>query len=199
MNTLEAWKPTAPPAVCDKDHIYTVEAQVKPGFSEILEKSGFPKNKFWTEEGRAEGAALHKWLLFLAQGNVPNAEPDPRIAGRVRGIQKFFAENEFLFVGGEVPLYCPSLGYCVTPDLFGYLNGTPTVIEAKRGAAMARHKLQTAAQFIALTENGFPVENRLGLNLKNEGYTPDPHDDDEDFEAWRGIVAGHFAKERYSK
>ena len=183
--------------ILDAQHLYWLGKENKPGFSEICANIGFPKNKFWTEDGRAEGQALHQWLLFLAQGNVPAEEPDPRIAGRVRGIQKFFRDHDFEFVGEETPLYCPSMGYCVTPDLWGRLDGVRTVIEAKRGAKMKRYFLQTAAQSMALKENGFDVEARLGLYLKDDGYTPEPHEDDEDFECWAAIVSGYHAKARY--
>jgi CRISPR/Cas system-associated exonuclease Cas4 (RecB family) len=140
----------------DEDHRYWVGSLNVPGYSEILDSMGFPKNPFWTEAGRAEGEALHQWLLFLAQGNEPASEPDARIAGRVAGIQKFFAEHAFEFVGGESPLYSP-VGYCCTPDLWGRLEGAPVVIEAKRGSKMKRHALQTAAQARALEDSGFTV------------------------------------------
>ena len=178
-------------------HIYRVDNIVRPGYSEILDSVGFPKNPFWTEEGKILGTSIHEWLLFLAKGEVADSAPDPRIAGRILGIEKFLREHRFEFVGGEAPLYCQSLGYCVTPDLWGNLDGEPTVIEAKRGAKMIRHKLQTAAQALALDEIGFHAEKRLGLYLQDGSYIPEYHDDEEDFECWKAIVAGYYAKEQY--
>jgi CRISPR/Cas system-associated exonuclease Cas4 (RecB family) len=180
----------------DEDHRYWVGSLNVPGYSEILDSMGFPKNPFWTEAGRAEGEALHQWLLFLAQGNEPASEPDARIAGRVAGIQKFFAEHAFEFVGGETPLYSP-VGYCCTPDLWGRLEGVPVVIEAKRGSKMKRHALQTAAQARALEDSGFPVRLRYALYLKDGGYTLEEHRDMDDDQAWLCIVSAYNARGIY--
>ena len=188
---------TKPKVECDDKHIYRVDGVVKPGFTEMCKAIGFPDNPHWTEAGREEGTALSKWVLFLAKGNKASELPDERISGRVWGIRKFLTEHDLFFSGGETPLYNPALGYCVTPDLWGTLDGKPAVIEAKRGAKMKRHGLQTSAQALALAENGFHAERRFCLYLKNGDYALDEHDDQEDFECWRAIVAGYFAVEAY--
>src|SRR5258708_1374343 len=181
----------------DANHLYWVDGVRRPGYSEILDNMGFPKNPFWNDAGRDQGTALSQWLLFLAQGNEATENPDPRIAGRVAGIQKFFKEHEFVFVGGETPLYNEERGHCVTPDIYGYLDGVSSVIEAKRGARMERHKLQTAAQTSTLEENGFMPVNQLSLYLNDCGYSLEAHEDNEDFECWFAILSGYMAKERY--
>ena len=64
---------------CDPNHIYRADGIVKPGFSEICKSVGFPDNPFWTDAGREEGVALHKWLLFLAKGgDFDSVEPPTR-------------------------------------------------------------------------------------------------------------------------
>ena len=184
---------------CNENHVYTVDGRIVPGYSEVCADLGFPKNPFWTEQGRAEGEALSKWLLFLAQGKEPRDPPDERIAGRVEGIKRFFKERRFVFVGGETPLYCQNLNVCCTPDIYGYIEEERVVIEAKRGAKMKRHRLQTACQALALSDNGFEVSRRCCLYLKNGGYTMDEHDDEEDLECWRALVGAYHAKKIYEK
>lgn len=195
--------PTMDKIRLDEEHRYWREVgggEVRvPGFTEICKASGFPDNPHWTEEGKAEGIALHKWLLFLAQGGDFDSvyPPHESIAERVEGIRKFLKDHDFEFVGGETKLYHAGLGFCCTPDLHGFLDGTAAVVEMKGGARMKRHRLQTAAQALALAENGFNASRRIGLYLKDGDYTPEEHDDDEDFECWKAIVAGYFAVEAY--
>lgn len=189
---------TKPTVTLDADHIYRVDGRIVPGYSEICADLGFPKNPYWTDAGREEGTALSQWLLFLAQGKESDAAPDPRIVGRVEGIRKFLREHEFKFVGGETPLYS-RFGFCVTPDIWGVLDGVQSVIEAKRGAVMKRHRLQTAAQAIALAEYDFPAVNRFCLYLKDGGYVLEDHEDEEDFEAWRALVSAYHARGIYGK
>jgi hypothetical protein len=187
----------------DAEHRYWKGKERLPGFSEICADMGFPKNPFWTDAGRDEGTALHQWVEFLALGQqVADADPDPRIAGRVDGFRKFRRETDFACAGAESIQFEPELRYCCKPDLWGYmptaLPGSPrVVIEVKRGARAKVHKLQTAAQVLALRAGGFDATERYALYLKNGGYALERHDDDEDFECWKALVYAYHAKRRY--
>lgn len=188
---------------CDENHIYwrmTPNGEVRePGFSEICGDLGVTKeNKFYTKDGREEGVALHEWLLFLAQGNEPENNPDPRIAGRVEGVKKFIRESGFVFSGGEVALYEPTLGYCCTPDIWGHIGGIPYVIDAKGGAKKKFHKAQTAAQRLALRPSGFVAQKRAALYLMDGDYRLEGHDDVSDEVRWRALVMGYYAKTFYA-
>ena len=189
--------PTMTKVECDPNHIYRVGGVIKPGFSEMCRAVGFPDNPFWTEAAREEGVALHTWALFMAQGKKPIELPDPRIVRRVNGIRRFLTEHEFILKGGETPIWSPEFGFCCTPDIFGYLDGHAAVVEMKRGAKMKRHRLQTAAQVLALDTNGFAASKRFCLYLKDGGYDLVEHDDDEDFECFKAIVSGYHAREAY--
>ena len=180
----------------DGNHIYRVDGIVKPGFSEILASMGFEKNPYWTDSGRDEGTALHKWFEFLAKNGENKDEPDPRIAGKVKGISEFLYDHEFILKDSEKPLYAKA-GYCCTPDAWGELDGVPCLIELKAGSPMKRHCLQTAAQQIALDDNGFKTEARYVLYLREEGYVLKVHEDSEDIDAWMSILWAYHAKEIY--
>ena len=165
-----------------------------PGYSELCSAMGVTKpNRFYTEEGRAEGVALHEWLGFLVRGKVPAGAPDPRIAGRVKGIQKFVRNSGIKLVGGEEPRYDPETGVACTPDAWGYIGVWSYVIDAKRGAKLKIHRLQTVCQSIALRANGFRAQKRAALYLRDDDYRQDDHEDREDEARWRAIVAGYHA------
>jgi hypothetical protein len=176
-------------------HIYTIPGPiVVPGYSEICAAMGVTRpNKFYTEEGRVEGQALHKWLRFLVTVRTPSSPPDPRIAGRVAGIRKFIKESGIRFVGGESPRYDPRTRVACTKDLWGYIGPWAWVIDAKRGSKLASHRLQTACQKIVLTANDFRPQKRAALYLKDGDYRLDEHTEPIDEKNWRAIASGYHA------
>jgi hypothetical protein len=184
----------------DEHHVYRLDGVVKPGFSEIKESYGIGVNPFYTDAGRDEGTALHKWLLFLAQGQEPASEPDYRIAGRVKAIKRFLKETGFKIRGGEKPLHSTRGDFCCTPDLWGDFQGVQSLFEAKRGAKESWHPLQTAAQSIALWANGFAVGTRYNLYLRDDGtYRIDPHKNTSDEYDWLTLAAAWHVKRKYQK
>lgn len=188
-----------PLIVLDADHKYWVDTVNKPGFTEIKDAM-CGKSKaadFYTPEGRAEGISLHHWFNFLSQGKVPLHKPDRRIAGRVDGIKKFLYESGFVRYGGETPLYCSSLNYCVTPDGWGKIATRYCLVELKRNTVEKTHKLQTAAQKIALAEIDFRADDRYALYLRDGDYSLKLHDDPGDEHRWRAIVNGFHATRFY--
>lgn len=179
-------------------HEYHKDGVRIPGYSEICKDLGVTEaNGFYTDDGRDQGTALHAWLLFLAQGNTPAADPEPEIAGRVEGIKKFLAESRFVFSGGEVPQFEPTYRYACTPDLWGHMGAFSVVIDAKRGAKLKSHALQTAAQKMALTANGFMAQRRYSLYLRDGDYRLEPHEDKQDEARWKAIVSAYHAKQHY--
>lgn len=190
------------PVRLDADHKYWIPLKAPgekrvPGYSEICKDLGITKdNPFWTADGREEGVALHAWLKFLASGMKPKSEPDPRIAGRVKGIEKFLKDTGFKVSGGEIPLYDPINRFACTPDLYGHIGRTSFVIDAKRGAKMPSHRLQTAAQTVALRANGFRPQKRAALYLRDSDYRLDEHTDTMDLARWVIFVnCWHIRKE----
>ena len=192
------------PVRIDADHRYWIPGprgeERRPGYSELVKDLGIVKdNPYYTEDGRAEGVALHLWLGHLARGLAFKSEPDPRIAGRVEGIKKFLADTKFKIMGGEVPMYDPINRFACTPDLHGMMGKFLWVIDAKRGAKLPNHKLQTAAQFIALRSNGIRVQKRASLYLREGDYRLEEHTDSMDMARFGIFVsAWHLRKEYQS-
>ena len=196
----------------DENHLYWYGSRRAPGFSEICKSmrvgepdcadclSGvghYHNGNFWTEEGRNQGTALHWWLLFLAQGKKSDKEPEPEIAGRVEGIRKFLRDEKLKLIDGEKPQYDPVLNFACTPDIWGWMNGGIWNLDGKRGGKLNIHKLQTAAQKIALKANGVPVSNRGSLYLSDGDYRVKEHADYLDEIRWRAIVSAYHAKGVY--
>ncbi len=178
-------------------HTYYLGERRIPSYSGIVADMGITKpNPFYTDSGREEGIGLHMWLHFLASGRVPMSEPDPRIAGRVEGIRKFLRDTKPVFVGAEEPQYHPS-GYATTPDLWCHIGNWAWIIDAKRGAKLPSHRLQTAAQSLALAHAGFRGQKRGALYLKDGDYRLDEHSDAQDMPRWLCIVAAYHVSQSY--
>lgn len=187
-----------PAVVLDAEHRYSFNGVRKPGFTEIAKAMGVIEgNAFYTEAGRAEGDALHLWLNFLGQGNEPDIDPDPRIAGRVEGIRKFMRESGFSYLGGERCVYAYRGDFCCKPDLWGEIGGRPSIVEAKRGAKLPWHRLQTAAQYLALNDSGEVILDRYALYLKDGDYRLEAHRDKEDMRRWEVIANAYHAASFY--
>src|SRR3990167_523411 len=184
---------------CDSEHRYWLGPARIPGFSEICTDLGIIKpNIFYTNAGREEGIALHQWLHFLAQNKIPKTLPDQRIAGRVDGIKNFIRDTGFKFVGGEEPKYDPVVRFATTPDIWGAIGIWTWTIDCKRGAKTKTHALQTAAQKIALSANGFRAQKRGALYLKENGdYRLEEHTDPLDERRWAALVGAYYAKKSY--
>lgn len=190
------------PVRIDDDHKYWIPGprgeERAGGYTEISTDLGIIKpNPFHTDDGREEGVALHLWLQFLVKGKEPKTAPDPRIAGRVEGIKKFIRDTGFKIAGGEQPMYDPINRYACTPDLFGHIGKTAFVIDAKRGAKLPSHRLQTAAQTIALRANGFRAQKRAALYLRNGDYRLEEHTDSRDLARWSIFVSTYYLKREY--
>lgn len=181
-------------------HTYWIGGRQVPGYSQIVRDLGVaPDNPFYTDAGREEGIALHKWVAFLATGKESTTPPDPRIAGRVEGIRKFLRDTGFRVVGAELPQYDPVSGFACTPDIWGFIGAWSWTIDTKRGAKLPTHRLQTAAQVIALRANGFRARKRGALYLRDNDYRLDEHNDIDDEPRWKAIVAAYHAKQFYAK
>lgn len=197
----------------DTEHRYWLGTVRKYGFSEICSslrvgeeecegcrrhESHSHSSSFWTEDGREQGKALHKWILFLASGRETDQVPEPELKGRIAAIRKFLTDTKFKFAGGETPLYDPMTDTACTPDIWGHIGSWSWVIDGKRGAYRKVHQLQTACQKSALRSVGFNAQKRGSLYLYDSGdYCLIQHEDRADENNWKAIAAAFHAKKKY--
>jgi hypothetical protein len=200
----------------DENHIYRLGTVRKYGFSEICASMRVGEEdcrgcrehslhthsaSFWTDDGKEQGKALHKWLLFLASGRDTDQPVEIELAGRVAAIRKFIKDTKFRLSFGETPQYDAATDTACTPDIWGYIGPWAWVIDAKRGAKMKIHELQTACQKIALASySRFHAQKRGSLYLMDNGdYRLVEHTDRADEQRWRAIAAAFHAKKSYQE
>lgn len=122
-------------------HIYTYKGKVVPPVSTILTAEGFVDPKYFTEEGRDRGRAVHKAVEIYSRGahcmNSKALEP------YLNAFKNFQRDCEWEPMIIEVPMACMS--YAGTPDQIGLFRKEMAVLDIKSGVISAATGLQLAA------------------------------------------------------
>ncbi len=122
------------------------------------------------EFARQRGKAVHKAIEHHHGGTLDLATVDPRFTGYLDGYLSFLSQSGFQPAGFEKSLAHARLGFAGRPDVWGDLNGVPTVIDVKVTASVKPEVgIQLAAYRLLLTENGVPTTNRAVVQLIKDG------------------------------
>lgn len=152
------------------DHSYWLDGIRLPSITQVLRHTGFIDPRWYTEESRARGVAVHACCQFLIEGNLDWSTVHPDILPRVRGFEKFLGDYKPKLLLAEKPLYSAVHKFAGTPDLVLQMGGGIFVVDVKSGKSGLSACLQTAAQKILVEEHGIrPVIIRDALELPKEG------------------------------
>jgi hypothetical protein len=157
----------------------------------------FPPNKYYTTAGRDEGTALHVGCHYLSEGDLDWSSVPQAILPRLRQYERFLKDTGFKPVWKEKALYDKDLGIVGTLDAGGELDGRMAVVDYKRGPFLKPVRLQTAGYKGLALASGLYVEDRYSLHLGLDKYDLIKHDDDEDEEVFKALVAAYYGKEQY--
>jgi hypothetical protein len=167
-------------------HSYTLNGKHLGGFTEIFKSLGFIDTKFYTDEGRDRGTAVHLLCQRLDEGYEIDESKidDAKTLGRFQAYKRFLEETGFKPTQIEVPVYDKKLMVACTPDRVGVMAESEVIIDLKGGAKQKWHGYQTAFQSMCLRNGAYEgIVKRYALYLKDNGkYKLEPHDDDSDFE-----------------
>jgi len=108
-------------------HEYTINGHRVPSVTEVL-RDLFPRfraSDWYLQRGRA----VHACAALVARG-VP-FEHDPRIAGQVEAVKRFFSEVKPEPIAIEEPIYSEKYHYAGTPDLVARIDGRRVVVDYK--------------------------------------------------------------------
>ena len=148
-------------------HVYRADTGRLPGATDIIKSEGLIATEWMSEECRWRGKVAHYGIKLMNKGTLDWKSVDAQIVGYLYSYKKFLSMTGFRIVGSEEPLFTPSFG--TIPDLWGYLNEIPAIIELKTGPVAKWAAIQTALQKKALEEHGFFAEKRFGLRLMANG------------------------------
>ena len=163
-------------------HKYYIDDMEIPGATTILAEAGLINRKyhndFARDRGKAVAMAIELWLHNDLDLSTVDPEVDPYLQDFIGfGMNSNFKPELSLV---EKPLIHELLRFGGIPDLTGYMNGEPCVIDIKTGGKELWHKIQTVFYSILLRDvAGFKVKKRYALYLCGVGLIPHTDKNDE--------------------
>lgn len=159
-------------------HHYKVDGILKRSVTGIIQDAGLVDTKWFTEESRQRGSAVHHGVRLLLEGHKLDPKTvDPRIVGYIKGAERFLSEVFVEPICVEVPMYHETLDYCGTMDLVARYGSKKliTIIDWKTGPVPDLEVVSPEALQMAfykmLFEANQPgkIQKRLGVHLEKNG------------------------------
>jgi hypothetical protein len=149
-------------------HRYWLEGELLPSVTQILEGVGMIDTRFYTEEARLLGSAVHQATQYLDEGDLDEDSVDPQMRGHLAAYQLFKKETGFSPVEIEVQVYHPEYRYAGTFDRLGVIvQGRQVLVDLKTGPVQPWVGLQLAGYALCIRTGGFP--QRWGVYLREDG------------------------------
>ena len=143
-----------------------------PGVTATLAEAGLINTRYYNNFARDRGKAVAKAIELWLHGILDDETVDMEVRPYLDYFIKFYKNSKFKAELSlvEVPLIHPLLHFGGIPDLPGYLNDEPCVIDIKCGAKEPWHMIQLAYYSILLRDiASFPVKKRFALYLCGQG------------------------------
>lgn len=177
-------------------HEYAVDAKPVLGVSKILAAAGLTDMTWVTEEGLKRGSYVHQALEYYVQGDLNEADLDPKLVGYVAAYKAFERESGFKVqkVGSvwqvEIRKAHPIYGYAGTMDYLGHIGTRYLVLDVKSGGPDDWHGFQLAGYAML---NDFPAGNprpdRANLYVRPDGtYRFIERKDRGDFDVFKAAI-----------
>lgn len=143
-----------------------------PHITGMLEDAGLVDSRWYTEDSRIRGSAVHRLTADFDMGaiDVPSCTSRYRgwLLGHVYAMERMMPE----ILEVEIPRVHPVYRYGGRPDRVWRYAGALAIPEIKSGDYEKSHPIQTALQAILVEpEYGIPAESflRFGVYLKSNG------------------------------
>jgi len=163
-------------------HKYYIDDMEIPGATTILAEAGLINRKyhndFARDRGKAVAMAIELWLHNDLDLSTVDSEVDLYLQDFIGFKMNSDFKPELSLV--EKPLIHELLRFGGIPDLPGFMNGEPCVIDIKTGAKESWHEIQTVFYSILLRDvAGFMVKKRYALYLCGSGLVSHTNKNDE--------------------
>ena len=172
------------------DHSYRIGDVRVPSITQLLKMSGHVDDRYYTEESRQRGTAVHELTKDFDLGALTLPSLDSLHRGYVLGYIAACEAFKPTWDQIEEPDVHPTFRFGGRPDRVGTVIGLRTICEIKTGVKVKHHGIQVAMQSILISWRvGLaPIQwQRLCLYLRATGkFSIERYDNPRDFdEAYR--------------
>lgn len=122
-----------------------------PRVTDVLQKHAFVETRWFTQEARELGSALHGAVQLWLEGTLDEESVDDRIRPNLESFKRFWERERAELIACERPVWDDLLGYVGTFDLLIRWRGRLWVIDLKRGSYAPWHPTQLVAYALALS------------------------------------------------
>jgi hypothetical protein len=193
------------------DHVYSVKGERVPGVTSVLAAERLIDARFFTEESRHRGTAVHAAVEQDERQILDEAFLDPRILGYLEGWRAFVRDKTYktatlpilgdLAFLAEVRMLSKVLGVAGTADGIGTMKGITglTLVDVKSGVPSPATSLQTAAYAALFHElTGQIIAARYAVEVRANGtYRLHRYQDMSDIHVFKSILNLHRWRQRH--
>jgi hypothetical protein len=155
------------------EHVYYVNDKPIPNTTSMLQRTGHVDPKYYTEESRERGRAVHALTAAIDLKSIDVGKLVSPYRGFALAHEKAMARLRPEMIAIEVPVVHPGYRYGTRPDRVLKIYRALGVLDEKSGGKEKWHAIQTALQAIGVAwKFGLRPEllQRFTLYLQNDGY-----------------------------
>ena len=179
----------------DDPHGYWLGPEELPSPSKVFTDLGLVNARFFTEESRLRGRAVHAGLHFALKGTLDWNTLHPDLHGYVKSGLRLVDRLGPTIIRAETPLYHPTLRFAGTSDQEWELKGWRYIIDFKSGKAPAVTRYQTAAYELLSRVNLNPIQRykRAAVELQEDGSIANmvKYEDHTDGAGWLNLLGAY--------
>ena len=146
-------------------HEYKAGGLIIPGVTTVLQSAGLIDDRFFTEEGRTRGTAVHQACHYFDEDDLDKGSVLDEYLPYVEAHERFVADTGIEWAMIEGIVRNEQYNYIGTLDRTGVLNDRRVLIDLKTGNPGVSAGPQTAAYEACLVNR----HCRYSLQLKDDG------------------------------
>lgn len=167
-------------------HAYFFEGAQIPSITQMLQKTGWIDDRWYTEEASERGTAVHRYTALHDMGALDLTDVPRQYRGWVLAYVEMMNRLQARWEQIELPAVHPTIRFGGTPDRVGEISLVRTVGEIKTGGVEPAHGIQTALQTILVAhQTNLPATawQRLAFYVKqNSRFSVERHKDKRDYD-----------------
>lgn len=174
----------------DDPHGYWLGVEELPSPSSVFQDLGLVDKRWFTEEARARGRAVHAGLHFALKGTLDWGTLHPDLHGYVKSGMRLMDRLGPQVVRFETPLHHPTLRFAGTSDLEVEYQRCREIWDWKSGKAPKVAAYQTAAYAMLAAQGTAHRFRRAAIELYEDGTIANrvPYEDHTDGAGWLNLL-----------